>query len=62
MIVLVSLIVYIAKRISLFPRFFAWCIPTSICIPLNDFSTCFIIRSSYIIIFYGIYTPTLVLL
>ena len=30
----------IAKGISLFPRFFAWCIPTSIFIQLNDFYTC----------------------
>ena len=30
----------IVKGISLFPRFFAWCIPTSIFIQLNDFSTC----------------------
>ena len=38
MIVLVSLIVLL--RISLFPRFFAWCTPTSIFIQLNDFYTC----------------------
>ena len=30
----------IAKGISLFPRFFAWCIPTSIFIQLNKFCTC----------------------
>ena len=30
----------IAKGISLFPQFFAWCIPTSIFIQLNDFYTC----------------------
>ena len=30
----------IAKGISLFPRFFTWCIPTSILIQLNDFCTC----------------------
>ena len=30
----------IAKGISLFPRFFTWCIPTSIFIQLNDFYTC----------------------
>ena len=30
----------IAKGISLFPRFFAWCIPTSIFIQLNEFCTC----------------------
>ena len=33
----VSILDSIAKGISLFPRFFAWCIPTSIFI---DFSTC----------------------
>ena len=32
-----SILDSIAKGISLFPRFFAWCIPTSI---LNDFYTC----------------------
>ena len=32
-----SILDSIAKGISLFPRFFAWCIPTSI---LNDFCTC----------------------
>ena len=37
MIVLYSILDSIAKGISLFPRFFAWCIPTSI---LNDFYTC----------------------
>ena len=35
-----SILDSIAKGISLFPRFFAWCIPTSIFIQLNDFSTC----------------------
>ena len=35
----------IAKGISLFPRFFAWCIPTSIFIQLNDFCTCIYIVS-----------------
>ena len=31
----------IAKGISLFPRFFAWCIPTFIIfIQMNDFCTC----------------------
>ena len=33
-----SILDSIAKGISLFPRFFAWCIPTSIF--LNDFYTC----------------------
>ena len=38
MIVLVSLIVLLR---GLFPRFFAWCIPTSIIIhSMNDFCTC----------------------
>ena len=32
-----SILDSIAKGISLFPRFFPWCIPTSI---LNDFYTC----------------------
>ena len=35
-----SILDSIAKGISLFPRFFAWCIPTSIFIQLNDFYTC----------------------
>ena len=35
-----SILDSIAKQISLFPRFFAWCIPTSVFIPLNDFYTC----------------------
>ena len=34
-----SILDSIAKGNSLFPRFFAWCIPTSIFI-LNDFYTC----------------------
>ena len=33
-----SILDSIAKGISLFPRFFAWCIPTSIFV--NDFCTC----------------------
>ena len=51
MIVLVSLIVLL--RGSLFPRFFVWCIPTSIFIQLNDFCTCstyfsgFVYKCSY---------------
>ena len=46
----VSILDSIAKGISLFPRFFAWCIPTSI---LNDFCTCstyfswFVYKRSY---------------
>ena len=36
-----SILDSIAKGISLFPRFFAWCIPTSIFIKLNDFYTYF---------------------
>ena len=35
----------------MFPRFFAWCIPTSIFIQLNDFCTCIII----LYYSYGIY-------
>ena len=35
-----SILDSIAKGISLFPQFFAWCIPTSIFIQLNDFYTC----------------------
>ena len=35
-----SILDSIAKGISLFPRFFAWCISTSIFIQLNDFLTC----------------------
>ena len=35
-----SILDSIAKGISLFPRFFAWCILTSIFIQLNDFNTC----------------------
>ena len=35
-----SILDSIATGISLFPRFFAWCIPTSIFIQLNDFYTC----------------------
>ena len=35
-----SILDSITKGISLFPRFFAWCIPTSIFIQLNDFCTC----------------------
>ena len=35
-----SILDSIAKGISLLPRFFAWCIPTSIFIQLNDFYTC----------------------
>ena len=35
-----SILDSIAKGISLFPRFFTWCIPTSIFIQLNDFYTC----------------------
>ena len=60
MIVLVSFIVYIAKGISLFPRFFVWCIPTSIFIQLNDFYTCstyfswFAYKRSYNICSYAI--------
>ena len=50
MIVLVSLIVLL--RGSLFPRFFAWCIPTSIFIQLNDFSTCII---CIYVVFHSIY-------
>ena len=34
-----SILDSIAKGISLFPRFFAWCIPASIVIQLNDFCT-----------------------
>ena len=41
-----SILDSIAKGISLFARFFAWCIPTSIFIQLNDFSTCNIIHPS----------------
>ena len=37
---LASILDSIAKGISLFPRFFAWCIPASIFIQLNDFCTC----------------------
>ena len=39
MIVLVSLIVLL-RGYPCFHDFFAWCIPTSIFIQLNDFSTC----------------------
>ena len=48
-----SILDSIAKGISLFPRFFAWCIPTSIFIQLNDFYTCstyfswFVYKRSY---------------
>ena len=35
-----SILDSIAKGISLFPRFFTWCIPTSMFIQLNDFCTC----------------------
>ena len=35
-----SILDSIAKGISLFPRFFAWSIPTYIFIQLNDFYTC----------------------
>ena len=35
-----SILDSIAKGMSLFPRFFAWCIPTSPFIQLNDFYTC----------------------
>ena len=48
-----SILDSIAKGISLFPRFFSWCIPTSIFIQLNDFYTCsscfswFVYKRSY---------------
>ena len=40
MIVLVSLIVLL-RELLVFPLFFAWCIPTSPFIQVNDFYTCY---------------------
>ena len=37
-----SILDSIANGISLFPRFFAWCIPTFIFIKLNDFTLVYI--------------------
>ena len=51
-----SILDSIAKGISLFPRFFTWCIPTSIFIQLNDFDTCstfFVVRVLYAAIIYA---------
>ena len=41
-----SILDSIAKGISLFPRFFAWCIPTSIFIQLNACFTFFMVRAA----------------